>query len=48
MDGDGWASNNALVLIITGTGLRTAEAFNGVPAAAPWLHVEFQAAAAVN
>jgi hypothetical protein len=37
----GWLSGNALVLIITGTGQRTAEAYNGVPAAAPLLHVEY-------
>jgi hypothetical protein len=37
----GWLSGNALVLIITGTGHRTAEAYNGLPAAAPLLHVEY-------
>jgi hypothetical protein len=37
----GWASGNALVIIITGTGERIAEAYEGVPAAAPLLHVEF-------
>jgi hypothetical protein len=37
----GWVSGNALVLIITGTGHRTAEAYNGAPAAAPLLHVEY-------
>jgi hypothetical protein len=37
----GWISGNALVLIVTGTGHRTAEAYNGVPAAAPLLHVEY-------
>jgi len=37
----GWFSGNALVLIITGTGHRTAEAYNGLPAAAPLLHVEY-------
>jgi hypothetical protein len=37
----GWAPGNALVLIVTGSGVRTAEAFDGVPAAAPLLHVEF-------
>ncbi len=35
----GWAPGNALALIITGTGKRTAEAFDG--SAAPVLHVEF-------
>jgi len=37
----GWASGNALVLIVTGSGRRTAEAFDGVAAAAPLLHVEY-------
>jgi hypothetical protein len=37
----GWASGNSLVIIITGTGERTAEAYNGMPAAAPLLHVEY-------
>jgi hypothetical protein len=35
----GWASGNSLV-IITGSGERTAESFDGVSAAAP-LHVEY-------
>jgi len=38
----GWASGNAVVLIITGSGRRVAESFEG--GAAPVLHVEFQAA----
>lgn len=37
----GWAEGNALVLIITGTGNRTAESFEGDPAGAPLLHVEY-------
>ncbi len=37
----GWASGNALVLIVTGSGKRTAEAYDGVPSAAPLLHVEY-------
>jgi hypothetical protein len=37
----GWASGNALALIITGSGWRVAESFNGLPAAAPLLHVEY-------
>jgi hypothetical protein len=35
----GWSSGNALVLIITGTGRRTAEAFDGTYA--PVLHVKY-------
>jgi len=37
----GWASGNALVLIITGTGHRTAEAFEGDASGAPLLHIEY-------
>ena len=41
----GWVAGdyggNSLVLIITGTGERVAESFDGLPAAAPLLHVEF-------
>ena len=37
----GWNTGNALALIITGTGVRTAEAFEGLPAAAPMLRVEY-------
>jgi hypothetical protein len=37
----GWASGNSLVIIITGTGERVADSFDGVPAAAPLLHVEY-------
>jgi hypothetical protein len=37
----GWSSGNSLVIIITGSGERVAESYNGDPAAAPLLHVEF-------
>lgn len=37
----GWASGNALALIVTGTGRRTAEAFESGAASAPLLHVEY-------
>ncbi|HEU4895056.1 MAG TPA: hypothetical protein VFT85_04385, partial [Acidimicrobiia bacterium] len=40
----GWASGNALAFIITGAGTRTAEAYDGDPAGAPLLHVEFSTA----
>lgn len=36
----GWSSSNSLAIIITGTGVRTAESYNGVPSAAPLLHIE--------
>ena len=42
VDRPGWMSGNSLVVIITGNGERTAEAFNGVPAAAPLLHVVYE------
>lgn len=38
----GWTSGNAVALIITGTGRRVAEAYDGDPAP-PVLHVEFHA-----
>lgn len=37
----GWASGNSLAILITGTGHRTAKAYNLDPAAAPLLHVEY-------
>jgi hypothetical protein len=37
----GWASGNALVLLVTGSGVRTAEAFDGTAAGAPLLHVAY-------
>ncbi len=36
----GWASGNAIAIIVTGTGRRTAESRNGTYA--PILHLEFQ------
>jgi hypothetical protein len=35
----GWASGNSMVFIVTGTGVRTAESFEGL--FAPVLHVTF-------
>ena len=37
----GWVRGNALVIIITGTGSRVAEAYNGFPTGAPLLHLEY-------
>ena len=37
----GWASGNALALVVTGTGRRTADAFEGGAANAPSLHIEY-------
>jgi hypothetical protein len=40
----GWASGNALMLVITGTGKRVAKSFDGDAAGAPLLHVVYTAA----
>jgi VCBS repeat-containing protein len=37
----GWSSGNSLVILVTGSGERTAESYNGDPAGAPLLHVEY-------
>ncbi|HEY7444940.1 MAG TPA: choice-of-anchor D domain-containing protein [Vicinamibacterales bacterium] len=37
----GWASGNSLAVLITGTGKRVAESYNGLPGGAPLLTVEF-------
>ncbi len=37
----GWSSGNAMVFIITGTGERTAESYDGSSSSAPLLHVEY-------
>lgn len=44
VDRTGWTSGNSLVLFITGDGKgeRVAEAFDGIPSAAPLLHIEYQ------
>ncbi|TXF87791.1 DUF839 domain-containing protein [Neolewinella aurantiaca] len=41
VDRDGWAAGNALGLVMTGTGERTAEAFDGASDSAPMLVVEY-------
>ena len=41
VDRDGWASGNSLVFLITGSGTRTAESYDGESKAAPLLHVEY-------
>jgi hypothetical protein len=41
----GWSSGNALVIIITGTGERVAESYDGDQAAAPLLHVVYNTGA---
>jgi hypothetical protein len=42
----GWKSGNPLAVLITGSGHRTAKAFDGGAASAPLLHVEYVAGAA--
>ena len=37
----GWSSGNSLVIIITGSGKRVAESYDGDHAGAPLLHVEY-------
>jgi hypothetical protein len=39
VDRPGWTQNNAVVLVVTGTGTRVAEAYDGT--FAPVLHVEW-------
>jgi uncharacterized protein YjiK len=41
VDQPGWTSGNSLVIIITGSGERTAESYDGDMAGAPLLHVEY-------
>ena len=37
----GWVSGNDIVIIVTGSSERTAESYNGVSAAAPLLHIDY-------
>jgi PKD repeat protein len=37
----GWSPGNAMVFILSGSGTRTAEAFDRLPSGAPLLHVEY-------
>ncbi|MDX1744588.1 MAG: metallophosphoesterase, partial [Halobacteriales archaeon] len=41
VDRPGWVAGNAVAMIITGTGRRVADAFDGDPGAAPVLHIEY-------
>jgi hypothetical protein len=36
-----WTTGNSVVLIITGSGVRTAWSYNGLPSGAPLLHIEY-------
>ncbi|MCV0404469.1 MAG: DNRLRE domain-containing protein [Chloroflexi bacterium] len=44
VDRGGWTSGNALSVIVTGSGTRWAEAWDGTTAGAPLLHVEYSSA----
>ena len=41
VDRPGWTSGDALVVIVSGAGERAAESYNGDPAGAPILHIEY-------
>ena len=41
VDWAGWSESSSLALMISGTGERTAESYNGVKASAPLLHIEY-------
>ncbi len=41
VDRAGWSESSSLALMISGTGERTAESYNGVKASAPLLHIEY-------
>ncbi|MGI9605612.1 MAG: Ig-like domain-containing protein [Acidimicrobiales bacterium] len=41
IDRPGWVDGNAMVLLVTGSGERTAESYNGDDAGAPLLHIEY-------
>ncbi|MGI9597441.1 MAG: metallophosphoesterase family protein [Acidimicrobiales bacterium] len=41
VDRGDWRSGNAMALIVTGSGERTAESYEGWPARAPLLHIEY-------
>jgi hypothetical protein len=43
VDRSGWMPGNALALIISGSGKRVAESYDGLPSGAPLLHVEYSA-----
>jgi len=46
VDRPGWSSGNALVIVITGTGVRVASSYDQSPAEAPLLHIEYATAGA--
>ncbi|BDD05217.1 hypothetical protein AUTU_27000 [Aureibacter tunicatorum] len=44
----GWNSGNSLVVVVTGTGERTAEAYDGSSSNAPLLHIEYTVGGSSN
>ncbi len=42
IDQPDWVSGNPITFVMTGTGRRTAESYDGSPASAPLLHLEWQ------
>ena len=44
----GWSPGNSLVIVLSGTGERVAESYNGSPDGAPLLRVEYSTAPPVN
>jgi hypothetical protein len=42
VDRSGWAAGNDVAFLVTGSGLRRAESYDGIRAAAPLLHVEYE------
>jgi hypothetical protein len=44
----GWASGNALAVVVAGTGTRTAESYEGGAAKAPALHIEYSSGTAAT
>jgi hypothetical protein len=41
VDQPGWNAGNAMVFIVSGSGTRTAESFEGRPAGAALLHIQY-------
>nr|NIR37415.1 hypothetical protein [Actinomycetota bacterium] len=48
VDRPGWSSGNSLVIVITGTGEREAESYDGMASAAPLLHVDYSVGSGSN
>ena len=48
VDQGGWTAGNSAVIVISGTGRRVAESFEGDPEGAPLLHVEYRTTGSGN